>query len=444
MKSESTRSVHKDMINLCKNNKVFKPFVDFVKNAEDLELCFRGNDSEMGTVTIYRHNHMVWKLTAVDKPLVEISTNHCRFMYDWDTYAIKGLLELGFSRSGNKFEDTYDDLAKAHLLATSNAKSEEENDGDESENDSEENKLNVTYNAVKLRLYITEEETEESIKRLIMGSYVIICRMQNEYFDPLGINTGFRNKNVNYDYLKAYCSGEEKKDIFEKIFSEKYTSNPQPCVEKHIQQEIFKYNNLMRNGLFVYDLEFAQPSKADMPTFENSANKPDMFAVRYNKNGVAKAICLVEVKSTESALKGKSGVTKHLAGMLEYASDKSLMDDRRKEAYQIIEQYKSLGLRGLSEDTKTDLDEFMKLPVEIIFIFSHGFNWATKITEDETVYQIIDKVNKDNNKKEKRLNAKSAVRFIQIKMSKDNKKTITAYKIELEEKRKSKKNSISE
>ena len=94
MKSTYTRDVDPKMMDFCKDDKVFGKFVEFVKQHDDLALCFRGNDSEMGTVTIYRHNHMMWqlKIDMYGCPVVGLSMDHCRFMADWDTYAIKGLM----------------------------------------------------------------------------------------------------------------------------------------------------------------------------------------------------------------------------------------------------------------------------------------------------------------------------------------------------------------
>ena len=131
-------------------------------------------------------------------------------------------------------------------------------------------------------------------------------------------------------------------------------------------------NHKLKDGLFVYDLEFAQPQKIGVKL--GKSNKPDMFAVRFDAKGNMRAISLVEVKSTETAFIGTSGAKKHMKGMLEYINYKTeeglLIDDRKKEACRILNQYRELGLYGLSEDIpKFEESDFLDLEAEIIFVF---------------------------------------------------------------------------
>ena len=64
MKSTYTRDVSPEMMSELKNRSTFAAFVDYVRDNEnnDLALCFRGNDSKIGKVVIYRNNHMIWEL----------------------------------------------------------------------------------------------------------------------------------------------------------------------------------------------------------------------------------------------------------------------------------------------------------------------------------------------------------------------------------------------
>ena len=70
----------------------------------------------------------------------------------------------------------------------------------------------------------------------------------------------------------------------------------------------------------------------------------------------------------------------------------AVMCDRRKEAARIMYQYGKLNLCGLhrEEGTLDDIDDgiFMSIPVEIIFIFSHGFNMDS-IIDNKKVSKII-------------------------------------------------------
>lgn len=382
MKSTYTRDVNPAMIAKCKDENVFGKFIDFVKIAEDLAVCFRGNDSDMGTVTIYRHNHMMWQL-KIDSgsPVIGISVNHCRFMSDWDTYAIKGLMDLGFTPAKKGYENyNYEMLKREKALAFHNGKN--------------------NYNAIPLEYRIGDETTPEMIQQLIEKSYVILCRMQNEYFEPLKANMvkvkyKKHEKNQPINFIKAYCEGidcVERKTYVDNEQVLKIYANPQSCTEKRVQQEIFTMNHKLKDGLFVYDLEFAQPQKIGVKLGES--NKPDMFAVRFDAKGNMRVISLVEVKSTETAFIGTSGAKKHMKGMLEYINYKTeeglLIDDRKKEACRILNQYRELGLYGLSEDIpQFEEADFLKLEIEIIFVFSHGFTLETKISKKQKVEEMI-------------------------------------------------------
>lgn len=390
MRSEYTRDVSPLLIEKCKDNKVFGEFIEFVKKTEDLALCFRGNDSDTGTVTIYRHNHEMWqlKINGTGIPIVEVSMNHCRFMSDWDTYAVKGLMDIGFRPVKKELEDhTYDMLVEKRALASKSGKDD--------------------YDVIELRYLINVATTSEQMKSVVEKSYVILCRMQNEYFEPLRENTVTvvykeNAKNQPINFVKAYVQGleeVERKKYYNSECKNKIYASPQPCVEKHVQQELFLLNHKLRDGLFIYDLEFQQPKKDGVVLGES--NKPDMFAIRFDSNGNMKSICLVEVKSTITAFSGTSGVKNHMRGMLEYLSyitEKGLLiNDRKREACNILNQYRSLGLYGLSDEMPPyKVEDFENLETEIIFIFSHGFQLDSYIdAEHKTVQRLLSEVKKE-------------------------------------------------
>ena len=111
MKSTYTRDVSPEMMSELKNRSTFAAFVDYVRDNEnnDLALCFRGNESKIGKVVIYRNNHMIWELCIKGGkggiPVVRINPNHARFMEDWHSRVVKELMELGFK--GLKGQDSY-------------------------------------------------------------------------------------------------------------------------------------------------------------------------------------------------------------------------------------------------------------------------------------------------------------------------------------------------
>ena len=378
MKSTYTRDVDPKMMDFCKDDKVFGKFVEFVKQHDDLALCFRGNDSEMGTVTIYRHNHMMWqlKIDMYGCPVVGLSMDHCRFMADWDTYAIKGLMEIGFKPTNDEYRDyDYDALRKLEgVRPFASCDSEGQ------------------YHAIDLE-YRISGVTAEQIYEVVKESYIILRRMQNEYFNPLKENLvkvcySDHAKVQPINFIKAYYEGID--DVARVTYMNgdqtlRIYSEPQPCVEKHVQQEIFSLNHKLVDGLFIYDLEFAQPSKPGVKLGES--NKPDMFGIRFDSEGNMKAISLIEVKSTEEAFSGKSGVKKHMQGMLEYIKDHNgeLILDRKKEACRILNQYRELGMYGLDNNIDEFMEnDFLNLEVEIIFVFSHGYTVNSYIEKEKS------------------------------------------------------------
>ena len=141
------------------------------------------------------------------------------------------------------------------------------------------------------------------------------------------------------------------------------------------QQELYKEFDNLQNGLFVYDLEFAQKSISGV---SSNKNQPDMLGIRF-KNGKPEKIVFIEVKSTESAVKdSKSGLKKHLEGMEKYIKEELAINNRIEDVYKILSQYNKLQLRKVS-----NVDKYMynKLPIEIRFV----------LTDDAAKYVIRNK-----------------------------------------------------
>ena len=81
-----------------------------------------------------------------------------------------------------------------------------------------------------------------------------------------------------------------------------------------------------------------------------------------------------QVKSKFKALQQKnSGLESHLAGMEDYiriyTKTGKIMDDRKREACRILDQYHELELYNVDREFKNE-EEFLKLDIEIIFVFS--------------------------------------------------------------------------
>lgn len=363
-----TRDVKNELIEACKDKKMFGLFVNFVDKQDDLELCFRGG-GDSNVIIVYRHNHTLWEFHLLKNryPVVRISINHCRFMKDWDIFAVKGLMDIGFTpQTNNKQikEMSFEELKNNNkLLSVSNA--------------------GKNVDVIQLEYCIDPCADEVQINEVVETSYDILSSMMDSYFSKYGddwveVEYSKHKKMQPINYPKAYAIGVNPLDT-EAVLENKVYASPQVCTEKHVQQELFSLNKNEVDGLFIYDLEFVQPAidGIELP----KSNKPDMFAVRYERcqnESKMVSIALVEVKSTEDAFIGKCGVYEHMLGMMSYMNNDDLMNDRRLEAYQIRNRYCELGLRGLKpKDIIPDDSQFRNLSGEIIFVFSHGYTMDT-------------------------------------------------------------------
>ena len=364
MKSTYTRDVSPEMMKELQNRETFAAFVDYVKTNKykDLALCFRGHDSEIGKVVIYRNNHMMWEMRFNgDIPTVRINPNHARFMEDWNTRVVKNLMGLGFR--GPKGQD-YEQLKEENGFVVRHK-----------------SKDRYYYDAVYLDY--SPKGGYSEVKNVVTASYKILKEMQESYFsidydeefDVFYPKSGvFKKEKRPRNYIKQYYFDNNPK-AKEVEVNPRFYANFQKCVEKHVQQDLFMNNHFLRDGLFIYDLEFAQPSNVPGVSVK-SKNEPDMFALRFDASGNIVAICMIEVKSTKSALAQNSGLEEHLKGMEAYLSIKkengTLMDDRIDEARRILNHYYELGFYDV--DRKYKESDFEGIKKEIIFVFSNKLN----------------------------------------------------------------------
>lgn len=379
MKSTYTRDVSPEMMKELQNRDTFAAFVDYVKTNEykDLALCFRGNDSEIGKVVIYRNNHMIWELRFNDGlPAVRINPNHARFMKDWNTRVVKKLMRMGFR--GPNGQD-YEQLERENGFVTRHK-----------------TKGGYSYDAVYLDYCPTGGYGE--VMKVVTSSYTILKEMQESYFsldhdeefDVFYPRSGvFKKEKRPRNYIKQYYFDHnvEAKSV---DANPNFYANFQRCIEKHVQQDLFMNNHFLKDGLFIYDLEFAQPSNVPGVSVK-SKNEPDMFALRFDANGNIVAICMIEVKSTKSALTQNSGLEEHLKGMEEYFYIKkengTLMDDRICEARKILNQYCELGFYDVSRKFKES--EFEGIKKEIIFVFSNELDLDVYVHRGVKIKEVL-------------------------------------------------------
>lgn len=310
----------------------FHEFVKYIKNhpEEKLALCFRGNGSPQNAV-IYYNNHKVWELYIGrgKKLSVRISFDHARYSEDWKK-KLERLCSEEFQFHSSKFQDINNAVQKK---ARKNESSK------------------ITYAYTIGELVSAKAKFD---KQFVKDSYKIIKQIIVDYFNP----------NLKIDFFKKYIEREN-------YINKKHKS----YIEKIRQQEIYNEFVNHTNGLYIYDLEFAQKG---IKRKEKNSNQPDMLGIKF-ENNKPKSLILIEVKSTQSAMEGKtSGLKKHLNKMEEYLKEDEFIKNRKIEAKDIITLYKELGLHN-AENINNEAD-YTKLSTGIMVILTDE---AAKIFESE-------------------------------------------------------------
>lgn len=324
---EDSRNISDDLMNAFMNG-TFKAFREFAITHDDLSICFRGNDNPK-SIIIYHFNHVVWELYITERPKkyykVRINFDHARYMEDWKHYMLC-FEELKFSPKIPK-----------------------------------KNKSSVTIGELIC------DHGEYDMENFVAKTYDwIVGKMMKSYFNP----------NENTDWFRKSLSSEQ---------TDRQTRSKNPCIEKRWQQSLFKeFQKSGNTGLFLYDLEFSQkfPSKDIREKLSPIINEPDMLGIRYVA-GQAASLVLIEVKSTWAACSGTSGINTHLEKMKEYSHCKELMDNRKKEALELLKRYRKLGI--LNDNLEIPETLPANFPIERLLILTNS---------------IIPETNKPNDKKD--------------------------------------------
>ncbi len=273
-----------------------RAFLDFSKNKEELNICFRGNHN---AIEIYYLNHVVWELSTARGRMYKVKFNfgHAKDMNPIEEEKILSLLR----DKGFEFVDS--------------------------------------KNIVCTKLFFSNEFVNEEL-------WTLFKKLMDNNFDP---------------------------------------NNGAPKVEKRWQHRFFKELHReanLRNGLYVYDLEYQQkmPHKDEIlsiiPNITNEefqhmidlkkderisscTNEPDFMGVEFDEFGKGKHIVFGEIKSLYDSCKGGSGIEEHLKKMQGYLQMKELIQHRKDDAENILNQYIAIGdistdycFEGLSEQLK--------------------------------------------------------------------------------------------
>ena len=185
------------------------------------------------------------------------------------------------------------------------------------------------------------EAKEQLLKDLADKPLCFNIQSKSVQDKPFVNRTSFDDFFVNKTYslmiaaIKKYFGEDSDKEKYK----EKYK-------EKRRQQEIFEALTDSENGLYAYDLEFAQSYESRKEKeAAGKQNEPDVLAIRYT-NWKPTSLVLIEVKSTRIACEDKnSGIIPHIDGMYKYMNS-PYMQNRKQEAHDIINAYKELKLHN--------------------------------------------------------------------------------------------------
>lgn len=356
-------------------NDNYKVFLELVKKySDELVLCFRGNNKGSEAVCIYYNNHLVYKIeykhndkNNTDEEKITINFDHARYSPEYRNFWKKITRDYGFIPTDNRREE---EVPKVTVRKDGGS-------------------YNTTVGEITARL------NEDVLKNVENIYYNCLRPMLIDSFDLLKTTDQFRvtaNKYAKYRSKITQTRRKRKSNWIEKIR----------------QQQLFCEMKSTQNGLFVFDMEFSQKSMEDAEMCEQAVkNQPDMLAIRF-ENGCPIAYVLVEVKSTKKACGGESGIEKHLMAMEQYRKGCN-MQARYREAALIISHYKELGLYQLPQNIEEE--DYMKLPVEILFIFTDE---AVSVFEKDTELRKRYEPKEPENMKEMHLPCCKQVKIVQF------------------------------
>lgn len=356
---EDSRKISDELKNeFIGENGAFYQFYLKTKELPELVTCFRGNSSPE-KIIIYYNNHILWELFRKNCKketvcCVSISFNHSRYCESYDK-ELQSLRKLGFDKD------------KKRVLKPSRSEEKKGYDGIG---------YNGSFECIK----------EKYSKDFVDETYKIMHKIVDTYFNP----------NMSEDYFRKYW----------KLYGDGIVVSPNgkrksSYVEKRWQSNLFHYFKNTENGLFVYDLEFSQPfpnqefltkldknesepkySQLKAETIKSKIkeliNEPDMLAIRYAENEPV-ALVLVEVKSTRTACTGSSSIYKHMKGMYAYSNEPVFMEKRIKEARELMQLYKELGVCG--ENAKIQIAD--NIPIERLVILTDNDVPEHEFSEEE-------------------------------------------------------------
>ncbi len=319
-------------------------FVDLInKYNDELEICLRGNNQPSEAVCIYYNNHLVYKIEANGN--ITINFNHARYSSNYREYWKLINHTYGFNKSAV-------DNPRIKVSEKKNKRG---------------------HTSYYTSIGIITSKFSEDLGRNVEKIYVnCIRRMLIDSFDFLCCTDQFRATANKYAGYRGKLTQTGKKSLW---------------LEKIRQQQLFSKIKYQKDGYFLYDLEFAQKTIDGVDDYEDAlTNEPDMLAIYFDDKGLPKKFVFVEVKSTETAYSGESGMVEHLKKMKEYPTDN--LPARLREAALILYQYKQIGICDIEQDVI--MERFIEVAnnkPEYLFIFTDK---AVKKFKDDNRPEIKD------------------------------------------------------
>lgn len=115
-----------------------------------------------------------------------------------------------------------------------------------------------------------------------------------------------------------------------------------PRKERELQQLMLRENNLVKNAdYFICDIEYTQP---------DSEYRFDIIAIHWpsssakDLNNKKSGMTFIEIKQGDKALKGNSGIGKHIDKINEFLVNQDNLKDIQNEMQKIFQQKADLGL----------------------------------------------------------------------------------------------------
>lgn len=328
----------------------FRAFADFVRQHDELELLLRGNSNE---VTIYYYNNVVWKLKYSEtgaKKTAKVTVNYHHMRYSLPENSKKWMEDL------HKDYD-FPLLAPAkYIVYEKNAKT--------GKKESKE-KYGIYHAGEEGYVTVSKDVTNGDVfdDTFVAGTFKIIEQYMADYFY-------FDSKTPNDPRMK---------DQFREALGAEQCTNKRNYLEKQNQQAYFTATNHLKDGLFVYDLEYkegfaSQEAKelAKKAKGLDKMNKPDCLGIRFDKDKHPSKFVMIEIKSNKEAEEGTSGTKVHLDGMKADLQDPTFVRSRLTEATALMKQYSKLRMRGFTG--KEEIPNFEDLlgvdDTEILLVYT--------------------------------------------------------------------------